>query len=655
MNNWRIKSEITSLLLVFVSISSKAQDQEVIEQIDNYSLNLERIVDSLKGLSFTNKYDEIRNIRDIISFYCDLNNDSALVYSNKELEIAKQMEDYNELASARINSSSILNQLGKFELAKSKLYYNLKEKDRINDTIIASTQSVLSNILINTEEYDESISAALAAAETFELLNDSTNAGFSYISVAEVYSLALNNHADGIIYIKKAIVFLNAKTASKEYLIAALMTYGDLCVIQNDYESALNIYLEAKQIAVNNNEYWYFPDIMSRLGEVYYFRKEHEKSIFYLEKAANRIESNGSSEAARYEYLGLNYRDLNQSKKAISYFNLCLEYEENPRQLNVYREYLVECHLQISDYKTAFNIQTEITAYKDAINGSKQKEKVTEIIEKYDNRKKQQEIKTLNIETELQENRINQQQLTLYNIIGFFLLLISFGLFWFRTRTKLRETNKNLETAQLQQRFLRTQLNPHFFFHALTSIESYIYSNNKNQAASYLRNFSKLMRDTLEFSDVNFISLQKDINFIKKYIELQKLSHDFKFESKINISEELNTADIYVPPMLIQPAVENAILHGALSVENGIISIDYVHNNGQLEIRISDNGKTKTQTSFSASKLNRSMSTDITVNRINNIGQVHGTEISYKTFDSVENKDGLAVTFSFPIHFKPKS
>jgi tetratricopeptide (TPR) repeat protein len=655
MNYWHTISGITSLLVVSVSTCANAQAQDIVTRVDEYSLSLERTVDSLKSLSFNNKYDEIENIRHIISLYRDLSNDSALVYSNKELELAQQMDDYDELAAARITSSSILNQLGEFDVAKNILSYNMRESKRINDTLMAFTESALSNILLNTEEYDQAIIEGIAAAEAFEQLKDSSNAGFTYITIAEVYSLALDNQEESIINIKKAIRFLNAKSASKEYLIAALITYGDLSITAKDYETALRVCLEAEQIAINYNEYWYFPDIMTKLGEVYYYRKEHKKSISYLEKAANRMESNGTSEAYRYEFLGLNYKALDQPRKAISYFNLCLEYEQNPRQLNNYREYLVACYLQISDYETAFNIQQEVTSYKDEFNASQQKEKVTEVIEKYGNEKKQQEINILSIEKSLQQNRIKQQQFILYGIIGFFLLLIALGLFWFRTRTKLKETNQNLETAQLQQRFLRTQLNPHFFFHALTSIESYIYSNDKNQAASYLRSFSKLMRNILEFSDVNFISLEKDIDFIKKYIELQRLSHDFKFESKINISKELNMADIYLPPMLIQPAVENAILHGALSVENGVITIDYVLNKSQLEIRISDNGKTKTDASFAASKLNRSMSTDITVKRINNIDQVHGAKIIYKTYEPVEHKDGSAVMFSFPVQFRPKA
>lgn len=647
----KIFSRIFFLLLPFILIS--AQDNNILSQADKYNLNLERKVDSLKRLSFENKYDEIKNIREILHVYRDLNNDSALFYGYKELEITRQLGDPDELAFARINLSGMLYQVGNFNLARDLLCFNLAERDRINDTIVAATQSVLSNVYISTEEYDKSIAEGLAAAEAFERLKDSSNAGFSYISIAEVYSLALDNQVEGIKYIKKAIVFLSAKSALKEYLIAALLTYGDLSIAQKDYKKALNVILEAEQIAIKHNEYWYYPDIMSKLGKVYYYKKEHEKSIYYLQKAADRLESNETSQAARYEYLGLNYKDLNQPKKAISYFKLCLDYEENPRLLNFYREYLVECYLQIADYQSAFNIQNEITAYKDQINESNQKEKVTEIIEKYGNEKKQQEINLLSVEKSLQENKIKQQQFILYGIIGFFTLIIGFGLFWYRTRIKLKVTHQNLETAQLQQRFLRTQLNPHFFFHALTSIESYIYSNDKNQAASFLRNFSKLMRNILEFSDVNFITLQKDIDFIEKYIELQRLSHDFKFQSKINVSTSLDLSQIYVPPMLIQPAVENAILHGAIEAENGVITIDYIQNGSHIEIKISDNGNRKTKKSNSASKLNRSMSTDITFKRIKNIRHVHGIDIIYKAFEPEINQEKSVVLFRFPIDFKP--
>lgn len=647
------KLGITCSFLFFCSNQIIAQGNAVVEHMNQYNVILEKKIDSLKGLIPINKSDELKNIRNIIRVYRNLDNDSALAYSNKELKIAQEMGDIEEIATAKINAANLLNQLGEFERAKNALFFNLREKNRINDTLMARTRSALSNIFISTEEYDKSIAAGIAAAETFEILKDSSNAGFSYISIAEVYSLALDNEEEGIEYIKKAILLLSAKSADKEYLIAALLTYGDLCALQKDYDNTLSIYLEAKQIAVNYNEYWYYPDIMTKLGEVYYFRKEYDKSIAYLEQAGNRLESNGTSQALRYEYLGLNYRDLNQPKKAISYFNLCLEHEYRPRQVYYYKEHLVACYLQISDYETAFNIQREITANKEAINQSQQKEKVTEIIEKYENEKNEQEIARLSVEKELQNEQIRQQRLIWYGTIAFFIILFGFGIYLYWNRTRLKEARRHLETSQLQQRFLRTQLNPHFFFHALTSIEAYIYSNDKEKAAGFLHNFSRLMRNILEFSDVDFIPLQNDIDFIEKYVKLQQLSHDFKFDYQIHISPDLDPETIFVPPMLIQPVVENAILHGALTTESGLVKINYVKENEHVKITVEDNGKKTEQAPKLFGKLHRSMSTDITKKRIENLFQTHRMRIVYNLFSGENGQAEKAVVFSIPIKNNP--
>ncbi len=636
----------------FTSIKVVAQDKGVYKQMDKHELNLERKVDSLKGLVFDDKYKEIKNNSDIMRIYADLNLDSALVYANKEILLAGQIGDPDGVANARISSSTILYQMGKYESAINLLLDNRRERDKINDTLMARTESGLSNMFIITEEFDKSIKATHAAIKTFEQLKDSNNVGFSYISLAEVYSLALGNNKDAIVYIKKSITFLNAKDATKEYLIAALITYGDLSVLEGDYEIALITYLEAEQIAVNNNEYWYFQNILTCLGKVYYFKKEHEKSISYLEKSMSRDAGNVTNQSLGYKYLAQNYKDMGKPKKAIPYFNLCLQIEQRHDLVNSYRVQLVACYVQISEYKKAFEIQEQIIVSRDSINELKQKEKVTEIVEKYENDKKQQEINTLSIEKELQDNQIEQQQIVLFGIIAFFLLLIGIGFYWYKARIKLRETTQNLEKTQLQQRFLRTQLNPHFFFHALTSIESYIYSNDKIKAAGFLQSFSKLMRNILESSDVDFVPLQNDIDFIEKYIELQQLSNSFQFNYQINISPNLNAQDILVPPMLIQPFVENAILHGALSREDGLVEIDYAKNGNQVEITITDNGEGESQISKSSSKLHRSMSGGITEERIKILKETHGMEISYQPIYSTENNIGKSVVFNIPLGFK---
>ena len=172
--------------------------------------------------------------------------------------------------------------------------------------------------------------------------------------------------------------------------------------------------------------------------------------------------------------------------------------------------------------------------------------------------------------------------------------------------------------------------------------------NDKKEAAAFLRSFSKLMRNILEFSDVDFISLKDDINFIHKYLELQQLSHDFKFKYQINISENINPQDFFVPPMLIQPIVENAILHGAIKTKNGMVIIDYSTNGKQLEIKISDNGTYTEPSTKTSTKLNRSMSLDITKKRIKNIHEIHGIEILYQSFISKEENKTSSVVIIIP-------
>ena len=139
----------------------------------------------------------------------------------------------------------------------------------------------------------------------------------------------------------------------------------------------------------------------------------------------------------------------------------------------------------------------------------------------------------------------------------------------------------NLDKEKLQQRFLRTQLNPNFFFHALTAIESHMYKEYKDTAAVFLQKFGALMRTILESSDIDFIPLDTDINFIKKYLTLQSLNNPSNFTHDVKVSKELNLSNTMIPPF-----VENAILHGVSSLENGHITIEYTKQESDLLIAI---------------------------------------------------------------------
>lgn len=120
--------------------------------------------------------------------------------------------------------------------------------------------------------------------------------------------------------------------------------------------------------------------------------------------------------------------------------------------------------------------------------------------------------------------------------------------------------NRNLATSRLTA--LRAQMNPHFIFNALNSVQQYILTGNVDEANKYLSKFSKLQREVLHHCDNDFISLEKELDMIALYLELEQLRFNGTFESQIVVSENIDSTEIKIPPMLLQPFIENAIWHG---------------------------------------------------------------------------------------------
>jgi len=149
-----------------------------------------------------------------------------------------------------------------------------------------------------------------------------------------------------------------------------------------------------------------------------------------------------------------------------------------------------------------------------------------------------------------------------------------------------------LHATSLQLKALRAQMNPHFLFNALNSIQNYITSDQTGDAAKYLAKFALLMRQSLEYSDMEIISLEKEIEFLENYLFInQKLRFHNQLEYKIKVDDELEEDIMGVPTMIVQPYVENAIEHGVRSVKDGLVKLEfYLHDENTLLCVIEDNG-----------------------------------------------------------------
>lgn len=157
---------------------------------------------------------------------------------------------------------------------------------------------------------------------------------------------------------------------------------------------------------------------------------------------------------------------------------------------------------------------------------------------------------------------------------------------------RLERRKQNLIQAKLTG--LQSQMNPHFIFNTLNSIQFYILQNDIKNASNYLSNFAKLIRKVLDFSFNETISLEDEINQMKQYLELEKLRFENKFEFEFEVDKGVDTENIYIPPMLIQPNLENAIIHGLLPKEKDAWLRIKISNHPDKEetilINIIDNG-----------------------------------------------------------------
>ncbi|AUC83320.1 histidine kinase [Lacinutrix sp. Bg11-31] len=196
---------------------------------------------------------------------------------------------------------------------------------------------------------------------------------------------------------------------------------------------------------------------------------------------------------------------------------------------------------------------------------------------------KQNRITSLESDRELSESRyqLNQEQnksqkIIIYSLIGGLLLLL-FAAYLMYKYIKQQRLANNL----LALKSLRSQMNPHFIFNALNSVNSFIATNDERTANKYLSDFSKLMRAVLENSEQDFIPLAKEVELLQLYTKLEHFRFQDKFDYNITVDEAINVEDYQIPPMLLQPYIENAVWHG----------LRYKEEKGQLDISITKKSK----------------------------------------------------------------
>lgn len=244
--------------------------------------------------------------------------------------------------------------------------------------------------------------------------------------------------------------------------------------------------------------------------------------------------------------------------------------------------------------------------------------------------------------------------LIVFFIFGIFRLRIN----QIRKRAKQEQERLELENKllSLEQKALQLQMNPHFIFNALNSIQSLISQKDNKTARYHLAKFSKLMRAILENSRAGEISLEQEIETLENYLALENFSRGNAFDYKIETTEALETEEIFIPPMMIQPFVENAILHGVGHLEEkGVIKISFDSETQLLKCVILDNGIGREKSAILNQKeqpQHQSTALQVTKERLE-IFNKNGSNLFSLAYKDLKNEkeeaEGTEVTICLPI------
>lgn len=444
-----------------------------------------------------------------------------------------------------------------------------------------------------------------------------------------------------------------------------LIAIGSIYQQNKNENKSIENYSRAKIIAEKTKNTSLLFSVNNLLAQIFRQQKNIDKE---LEVRNSNIANSNSKEISQQNIeIGNAYANSNQMNKALQFFEKGLYSDKEgkvivPEDLfgkskdlegmaNTYK-LLAEEYLKMGDSERALAYLKTFILIQDSIKFIRKKElddalKLSNQIGKNQQRiellEKERNLSEKSIEILKQDKDLKEDELYTRNIIiGSLIFLLTFmfiGVYYILKSSKEKRRANQL----LAIKSLRGQMNPHFIFNALNSVNHYISQNDERAANKYLSDFSKLMRSVMETSKHDLISLNEELEILKLYLQLEHARFKEKFDYTFNIDEHIDITEFELPPMIIQPFIENAIWHGLRYIDGkGILTIDIKQNTEGLLVSIIDNGigrkksleiKTKNQ------KLQNSTGMQNIENRISIMNELFKTTIKVDITDAFEQNE----------------
>jgi len=500
-----------------------------------------------------------------------------------------------------------------------------------------------------------SLSDNLNAMEAFQEALKINSTSPNELLEASLYNNLGNIYADLKLFDKaitnyKTLLSIAKKSNKKDEQIRALVNIGTVQIEKGNLDEGIINLDQALIFSKEEKNDFYIAAILNNLGLAYKEKKEYSKSLDYYLKAlkiATQVKSK-YTQATALNSLGKVNIILNDYESAKDFSTKGLKVAQDIEAIE-WQADAWEVLTKVHEYNN--NHAEALIAYKNHIilrDSVSTEEKIAELTRKEMQFKIEKQEALANAEISRQKliknsTMLGGSGLAIVSIIGFML--------YRRKRDAIlqkKEAQFNTKVADTELKALRAQMNPHFIFNSLNSINSYIAKNDIESATNYLTKFSKLMRETLEKSTEKEITLDEDIQILKTYIDIENKRSNDSFKYTITVDDNINSENTLTPPMILQPFVENSIIHGLRDIKkNGHINIVYKKEDNMLVCTVEDNGIGRAKSSESKVQSNkRSLGMSITKSRIEILNKLKNTKGDFKIIDQ---PNGTKIEVKLPL------
>lgn len=496
--------------------------------------------------------------------------DSALLVIKRAAKFYHQVgNDYSEGICYDLEAQ-LYQQIAEPFFAQRCAYAELAINEKMNDSIgIAFTKDLLSNIKSDMKQFREELQLQREALDIRRQIGDSVLLAYSYNNIGLTF-IQLEEYDSAFHYLSASLKLKESFSEDQAYQIPITNASSTL-----DYRK----YWREAMLAST------YKNIAAALNA----QNKDDESIVYSQKAYDyyKLMDQDYDYADAAILMANSYFNRKQYSRAIHYLEESLSIAQKSNyKLVKYKamQLLSRCYAKVGRSAEAFDMADYLTVLHDSLENEDLVRRMTLMESEYEYNKIREtdSIKQYHERLALKrkhDGEMQQKRLELYLLLAFVLVAVVIAVLLFRNY-RLRKDNEQSalkhKALEVERTLLRTQMNPHFIFNALNSIQSFIVDNDQSAAELYLSKFAKLIRMILDNSMKQRVLLSDELLSLSLYLDLERVRFANKFKYKINLNDDIEDDMIFVPPMLIQPFVENAILHGLMHKESadGLITVN---------------------------------------------------------------------------------